>query len=272
MPARPDGRSQSYPRPGGGRKLGHLSTIDIEYQKGKGKKPKKQTIGVVHEMEKDELTQMLSHMFSVQGDQIVGLQSKDKKDTSIVPLSYVVKYPGNLQKDRWNLVMKATKAKKEPEGDGWLWVIWQVVFTYGPWIFGFYLSWRILAWLYQSNVTPEQIGTWFADTFMRPTLKNIYKNGPAFEILNVSLGFWAGKDVFQICSEMHPGTESSFWSSDKHNVDKCKEIYRKKEQGFVSIVEGFFYLYIVFNVCQFFWKTFTKLVWKPLGGGGDDDD
>merc|ERR1712156_1255464 len=113
-----------------------------------------------------------------------------------------------------------------------------------------------------------KIGQDMTNTFLRPTLQNIYKNGPAYEVLNVSLGFWAGKDMHQICSEMHPGTDSQFW---KANHSKCESLYKKAERGFVSIVEGFIYLYIVFKLCNFFWQTFTKLIWKPLGGEDDDD-
>eukprot|EP00041_Stephanoeca_diplocostata_P016929 m.336174 g.336174 ORF g.336174 m.336174 type:complete len:352 (-) comp20531_c0_seq11:452-1507(-) len=65
-----------------------------------------------------------------------------------------------------------------------------------------------------------------------PSVRELYRNGPQFSVGGISIGFWEGMEMHDVCARVttHDGT---FWS--KH-PEECVSIYRRKEDSFVFLV------------------------------------
>eukprot|EP00483_Globobulimina_turgida_P001293 UN01295 len=81
----------------------------------------------------------------------------------------------------------------------------------------------------------------------RPILRNIYRNGPSYKIpvLSADLGFWNGKEINVICSEVS-GQSSGFWNK---NSNECKQLVSQKMGGFIILIETVISVYLI---CQIF--------------------
>ena len=63
-------------------------------------------------------------------------------------------------------------------------------------------------------------------------LRTLYRHGPGFSTPVGELGFWGGKKLPDICAQV-TSLEAHYW---KEHVSDCHNIYRAKEEGFVSLI------------------------------------
>jgi hypothetical protein len=72
---------------------------------------------------------------------------------------------------------------------------------------------------------------------LEPPLRQLYRSGPQFALPSVlggfSVGFWEGASQHDVCARV-TSHDASFWS--QHPAE-CASIYRKKEDGYVLLVE-----------------------------------
>lgn len=80
-------------------------------------------------------------------------------------------------------------------------------------------------------------------------LRMLYRQGPQLNLGGVSIGFWEGAELHDICGRV-TSHDATFWQ--KH-PEECAAIYDKKVQSFVMLAE-----YTVLAVLA--WKAVTRLL------------
>lgn len=69
---------------------------------------------------------------------------------------------------------------------------------------------------------------------VRPVLRVIYRNGPAYELGLTTVGFWGGAPVERICAQLMGTTDISFWME---HISQCRSIFTEKEEAWLHSVE-----------------------------------
>ena len=78
--------------------------------------------------------------------------------------------------------------------------------------------------------------------FIHP-LRDLYFQGPWVN----GWGFWAGKDVEEICAYMNPTTSQMHWI---RNINDCNELVERHFQTFLVGVKFVGYIVFLYKVCM----------------------
>mmetsp|Transcript_14728 Transcript_14728/g.43196 ORF Transcript_14728/g.43196 Transcript_14728/m.43196 type:complete len:308 (+) Transcript_14728:136-1059(+) len=71
-------------------------------------------------------------------------------------------------------------------------------------------------------------------TMLRPALRLLYRNGPAYHLGIFHLGFWEGARLASICASLTSSQDTSFWEANRR---QCASIFTQKEEAFMVAVE-----------------------------------
>ena len=94
-------------------------------------------------------------------------------------------------------------------------------------------------------------------------MKNLYINGPTFEIGGINVGFWGGMNKSDICASMS-NVYSLHWES---NVTLCEELINKKVYSLYIMFKTIFLffifakvIYLILDVINYvFWYYFSSV-------------
>jgi hypothetical protein len=86
--------------------------------------------------------------------------------------------------------------------------------------------------------------------FLVNPLRTVYMQGP------LSVGFWGGMGLSQICDVLSPLSPAMFW---QQHIAECAELVDRRFQAFKVSVETVLYFIFLYQVCRFIWCVMCSL-------------
>eukprot|EP00483_Globobulimina_turgida_P002664 UN02669 len=208
-------------------------------------------VGVYKEIPVLELKKLISSAFRLPPNiDIVGVhERKDGKNSEfvnpIIPLSYISRNPKAIDLGaKYQIITNNGALKSKPS----LFTLFQKY-----WI-SILIATSICFILLPSiiYIMPEYV------LLHRPILRNIYRNGPSYKIpvLSADLGFWNGKEINVICSEVS-GQTSEFWNK---NATECKQLFSQKVSGFIILIETSISVYLICKIFTLLLKFISSKI------------
>ena len=174
-------------------------------------------------------------------------------ETTIIPLSYLSANPHLFE--GINIALTVILDHPIPVLGYQLWITWcknnwQAILLFVSLIiltiyiidlFSLY-PWHLLFWLWHNVINPWS--------------KHMYRYGPYIPLPGMSIGFWQGKDLPDICS--HWSSQSAeFWA---RNMDECNKMYERAEYAFSATVAALIAILLMFKYIG----TIATVLWEAV--------